>query len=422
MSFDRRRDRVAVGLCVAVVLVAALQSASSAAHLVRSEATPEVSEAQAAPPPSPPAVTITPQSGLEVAPLNAVRVTATSGRLTDVQMTNEAGRVVAGAMAPDGAAWWPDEPLGYGRTYTVSATARGTDATTLTKVSEFSTVVPDEQATVSLNTTLGTRLTDGATYGVGTVIVAQFDTEITDRASAERQLKVTTSPPVQGAWMWVNDRKAHWRPKEYFPAGTKVSVHANLYGADLGGGVYGADDTSVDFVIGPRHVTIADDLTKQVSVFSDGQLVRTMPTSMGRGGTETVGGQTIAFWTQPGVYTVMEKQNPVIMDSSTYGLPVGSSSGYRLSVPYAVRISTDGIYLHQLESTVWAQGNTNVSSGCLNLSAENAKWFYEFSRPGDVVEVRNTGGAPLQQSQNGDWSVPWESWLAGSALARVNTP
>jgi hypothetical protein len=37
--------------------------------------------------------------------------------------------------------------------------------------------------------------------------------------------------------------------------------------------------------------------------------------------------------------------------------------------------------------------------------------------PGDVVEVRDTGGAPLQQWQNGDWSVPWSEWLAGSALA-----
>ena len=113
---------------------------------------------------------------------------------------------------------------------------------------------------------------------------------------------------------------------------------------------------------------------------------------MGRGGTETVGGKTIAFWTQSGVYTVMDKANPVLMDSSTYGLPVDSPSGYRISVPYATRISPDGIYLHEREATVWAQGNTNVSAGCLNLSAEDAQWFYEFSQPGDVVEVRNTGG------------------------------
>ena len=417
MFFDRRRNRVAVGLCVALALVAAVQTGSSATHLVRTVAAPEVLETPSAPPPVPPAMTITPAvDERDVAPVDAVRVDAIAGTLTEVRMTNEQGRVVTGAMSPDGTAWVPAEPLGYGRTYTLSATGRGTDATTLTKVSRFSTAVPEQQATVSLRTTIGSKLTDGASYGVGTVVVAQFDTDIADRAAAERQLRVTTSPPVQGSWMWINDRKAHWRPKEYYPAGTKVSVHADIYGADLGDGVYGLEDSSVDFVIGQKRVTIADDRTKQVSVFVDDKLVRTMPTSMGRGGTTSVGNNTIAFWTQPGVYTVMEKQNPVIMDSSTYGLPVGSSAGYKVSVPHAVRISPDGIYLHTKESTVWAQGNTNVSAGCLNLSAENAEWFYDFAQPGDVVEVRHTGGAPLEQWQNGDWSVPWQTWLAGSAL------
>ena len=65
---------------------------------------------------------------------------------------------------------------------------------------------------------------------------------------------------------------------------------------------------------------------------------------------------------------------------------------------------------------MWAQGNTDTSHGCLNLSGENAAWFYDFSQPGDVVEVRNTGGPPLQVWQNGDWTLPWGEWLKGSAL------
>jgi hypothetical protein len=43
--------------------------------------------------------------------------------------------------------------------------------------------------------------------------------------------------------------------------------------------------------------------------------MRTMPTSMGMGGTETIGGATLSFWTPPGIYTVTDKANPVIMDS-----------------------------------------------------------------------------------------------------------
>jgi len=32
------------------------------------------------------------------------------------------------------------------------------------------------------------------------------------------------------------------------------------------------------------------------------------------------------------------------------------------------------------------------------------------------VQVKNTGGPALQVWQNGDWSVPWAQWVAGSAL------
>ncbi|MFB1294701.1 Ig-like domain-containing protein [Mycobacterium sp. pW049] len=351
-----------------------------------------------------------------VRPVGSVRVTATSGTLTDVRMTNELGRQVRGSMDADAREWTPAEPLGYGRTYTVQATGIGTDSTVASEVSRFNTVTPTNQTSVSLYGTSGAELTEGATYGVGMVVVARFDEDIPDRAAAERQLKVTTTPRVEGSWYWVNDRKAHWRPREYYPPGTQVTVDAGIYGNDLGGGLYGREDTRVSFRIGDSRVAVADDATKQVSVYLNGELIRTMPTSMGRGGTETVNGKTIAFWTQPGTYTVMEKEKSVVMDSSTYGLPVGASSGYRLNVANAVRISPDGIYLHELASTVWAQGNTNVSAGCLNLSPEHARWYFDFAQPGDVVEVRNTGGEPLQQWQNGDWSLTWDQWTRGSAL------
>jgi lipoprotein-anchoring transpeptidase ErfK/SrfK len=412
----QRRQRLLLSTAVALIIavVAVSQSASSTTTVADPIAMSKFGAQLSL---VPPAMAITPASGAQdVGTMNAVRVTATSGTLTDVRMTNEQGRLVEGRMTPDRRAWQPIEPLGYGRDYVLSATGRGPDSTVQTQTSRFSTVVPETQTAVSLRTTAGTALRQGGTYGVGTVVVAQFDAPVADRAAAQQRLKVTTQPAVEGAWSWVNDSKAHWRPREYYPAGTRVSVEANVYGADLGDGVYGDTDRRVDFQIGRSHVSIADDVTKQVSVFVDGQLVRTMPTSMGRGGTETVGSNTIAFWTQRGIYTVMDKANPVIMDSSTYGLPVSSSSGYRVTVPYATRISPDGIYLHQLEDTVWAHGNTNVSAGCLNLNAENAKWFYELSQPGDVVEIRNTGGAPLEQWQNGDWSVPWDDWLEGSAL------
>ena len=360
---------------------------------------------------------ITPEPASEdVNPTGRVMVTATSGTLTDVAMVNDAGKTVPGVMAADRLTWKPATQLGYGRTYTMTITSRGSAGMPTRQTSSFSTVTPDGQAGVYFHTTGGNLLADGATYGVGMVIVAHFDSPITDKANAERNLKVVTNPIVQGSWYWVDDYNAHWRPEKYWAPGTSVTVNANMYGTRLGDGVYGLRDERVSFTIGDAHVSIADDKTKQVSVFENGRLVRTMPTSMGKGGTETVNGTTFSFWTPPGVYTVIDKANPVIMDSSTYGLPTSSAEGYRVTVPYATRISTDGIFLHQLNATRWAQGNTNVSHGCLNLSDENAAWFYNFSVPGDVVEVRNTGGPPLRLGQNGDWSLPWDQWRRGSAL------
>lgn len=418
-----RRVRVA-GLGVALVVTGMLSAltVTSLGRCVTGCQAGEASEASVLPSgslvPAPAATNVYPPDGTrDVDPLGRVSVMVTAGRLTDVAMVNESGASVPGFVTPDDSVWKPSVPLGYGRSYTLTATAVGTDGRLATQRSTFSTLTPRNQTKAYLTTTAGTPIQEGASYGVGTVVVAHFDEPVADQAAAERRMTVNTSPPVQGSWHWLDSENAHWRPQRYYAPGTVVTASANIYGAPLGEGLYGQEDSTVTFTIGDAHVSIADDTTKQVSVYENGALVRTMPTSMGMGGSETIGGQTFSFWTQRGVYTVMDRANPVIMDSSTYGLPINSRLGYRETIKYATRISTDGIYLHQLESTVWAQGNTNVSHGCLNLNAENAQWFYQFSRPGDIVEIRNTGGEPLQMWQNGDWSVPWDQWVAGSALS-----
>jgi lipoprotein-anchoring transpeptidase ErfK/SrfK len=376
---------------------------------------------QAAPRPSPivpAALAILPPAGItDFSPSGRVLVTASSGTLDTVQLVNDAGKAIPGVMTPDAKTWKPTSQLGYGRTYTLTVAARGPGGMPSRQTSSFTTLTPSNQTEVYFDTTGGGLLQDGATYGIGMVVVARFDEPIDNKANAERHMVVTTNPPVAGSWNWLDDQTAHWRPEKYYTPGTSVDVAANLYGVPVGDGLYGQEDEHVSFKIGDSHVSIADDNTKQVSVFDNGNLVRTMPTSMGMGGTETIGGTTLNFWTPPGIYTVMDKANPVVMDSSTFGLPINSRLGYRVTIPWATRISMDGIYLHQLNATVWAQGNTDTSHGCLNLNGDNAKWFFDFSVPGDVVEVRNTGGPPLQLWQNGDWTVPWTEWRKGSALS-----
>ncbi|MET0704124.1 MAG: Ig-like domain-containing protein, partial [Mycobacterium sp.] len=305
--------------------------------------------------PQPAALSISPAPGADdVDPTKRVMIIAASGRLTDVTMVNDSGKAVPGVMTPDNRAWKPTTQLGYGRTYTMTIASSGPGGMPTRETSSFTTLTPGDQTKVYFETTNGGELQDGATYGIGNVIVAHFDEPIVDKANAERHLKVTTNPPVVGSWNWVSDQVAHWRPEKYYAPGTKVSVAANIYGTPLGDGLYGEDDAKASFIVGDSHVSIADDNTHQVQVFNNGQLVRTMPTSMGMGGYQTIAGTTFSFFTPPGVYTVMDKANPVIMDSSTFGLPTNSRLGYKESISYATKISTDGIYLHQLNSTVWA--------------------------------------------------------------------
>lgn len=407
-----RARQLLLALCVIVAVVGAIYVATShcsGAGCGQSSAPTKTAE--------PAQITITPgPNAQDVDPVAPVMVKADKGTLTGVDMVNESGKPIEGVMTPDNTVWKPTVPLGYGRTYTLTVTSTGVSGVAAKQVSSFSTLKPSNQTKVSFTTTAEATLRDGGTYGVGTVIVAHFDEKIADRATAERQLSVTTDPKVEGSWYWVDDQNAHWRPERYYAPGTNVTAEAKIYGIALGDGLFGQDDTKVSFRVGDAHVSIADDATHQVSVFSNGILQRTMPTSMGMGGTEDVGGRTISLWTPSGVYTVLDKGNPVIMDSSTFGLPKNSRLGYRETINWATKISSDGIYLHELDATVWAQGHRDTSHGCLNLNADNAKWFFDFSVPGDVVEVRNSGGPPLTLAQNGDWTLSWDEWRKGSAL------
>jgi lipoprotein-anchoring transpeptidase ErfK/SrfK len=117
---------------------------------------------------------------------------------------------------------------------------------------------------------------------------------------------------------------------------------------------------------------------------------------------------------------VLEKFDTITMDSSTFGLAVDAPGGYRAEgVRYATRISNNGEFVHGAPWSVASQGSANVSHGCINLTDDRAHWFYDFSIPGDVVEVVNSVG-PTLSAQDGDiydWAISWDQWKAGSALS-----
>ena len=354
----------------------------------------------------------------DVDPVAHVMVKADAGTLTDVRMVNEGGKTVAGRHDPGQHRLEAHRSPGLrAHLHADGHQPRARMALRPTQVSSFSTLRPSNQTKVSFTTTSEAALQDGGTYGVGTVVVAHFDEQIADRAAAERQLKVTTNPAVQGSWFWVDGQNAHWRPEHYYAPGTTVTAEAKIYGIALGRRLIRAR-RQPGVVPDRRRARIHRRRCHQTwSASSTTELWSApCPPRWEWAAPKPSARRRISLWTPPGIYTVLDKGNPVVMDSSTFGLPKNSRLGYRETINYATRISTDGIYLHQLDATVWAQGHTDTSHGCLNLNADNAKWFYDFSVPGDVVEVRNSGGPPLKLAQNGDWTLSWDQWRKGSAL------
>jgi lipoprotein-anchoring transpeptidase ErfK/SrfK len=295
--------------------------------------------------------------------------------------------------------WSTTEPLGYNRRYTVTAKARGLGGVATRQMS-FQTHSPE-------NLTMPYVVPrDGEVVGVGQPVAIRFDENIANRAAAEKAIAITTDPPVQGAFYWLNNREVRWRPERFWKSGTVVSVAVNTYGVDLGDGVFGEDSRSTHFTVGDQLIATADDATKTLTVRVNGESVKTMPISMGKDKTPTAGG----------VYVIGARFAHLIMDSSTYGVPVNSPNGYRTEVDFATQMSYGGVFVHSAPWSVGAQGHTNTSHGCLNVSPGNAQWFYDHTKRGDVVEVLHTAGPTLSGTEGlGNRNIPWEQWHAGNA-------
>jgi lipoprotein-anchoring transpeptidase ErfK/SrfK len=383
---------------VAALGLTACSSGDDAAAKPWSSTTSNEPDAQAAPKPAA-KIAMQPAAGAQkVSPTAPVKVTVSDGSITSLTLTNPAGKKVAGKLSADATSWTVGEPLGFGKTYTWSGAAEGADGERKPIAGSFTTVTPDGLVDASINTG------DGKTYGVAMPIAVTFDAPVGDKAAAERAMDVQTSVPVEGSWAWLDDSRAHWRPRNYWPAGTQVTVNLELYGVSYGDGVYGADDMNSQFTIGRNQVVKANTQTHRVKVYRDGKLVQNFPASMGL---ESDPGRV----TNSGTHVVMSKHETYKMTNPKYKY-------FNVEVPWAVRISNNGEFVHGYGPSVWAQGNTNVSHGCVNLSPDNAKAYFDGTLVGDPVEI--TGSDKQLDAADGDyydWAIPWEKWAGMSASA-----
>lgn len=364
-------------------------------------------EAPAAP--AAPSISYSPaNAATDVAPVAPVRVEVKDGWFQKVALTNSEGKVVAGALNRDRTAFNTTEPLGYGVSYTWAGSVVGHDGKAVPVEGNFTTINPSTQVNGQF------QLADGQTVGIAAPVIIQFDASITDKASVEKALKVTTEPPVEGSWAWLPDEvggsRVHYRTKDYYPAGTKVNVDARLYGVDFGDGAFGAQDISLSFEIGRRQVVRAEASSHRIQVLdAGGAVIMDFPCSYGEGDLDR-------NVTRSGIHVVTEKYEDFYMTNPAAGYA-------NVRERFAVRISNNGEFIHANPASSGAQGNTNVTNGCINLSIEDAQQYFNSAIYGDPVEVT---GTRIQLSYADgdlwDWAVPWDEWVAMSALSPQNSP
>jgi lipoprotein-anchoring transpeptidase ErfK/SrfK len=224
---------------------------------------------------------------------------------------------------------------------------------------------------------------NGSMVGVAKPIYITFARPIADRAMAEQAIHISSVPPVPGRFYWMTDTQVRWRPQDFWPANTVVNIDAS-----------GAKSS---FRTGDSLIATVDDKAHQMQIMRNGKLEQTFPVSMGMpdGKHET----------KNGTYYVLEKFPDVIMDSSTYGVPVDSPMGYKVHVQLAVRIDNSGNFVHSAPWSVGDQGRRDVSHGCINLGPDNAKWFYDNFGSGDPVVIKNSAGTYNQPDGASDWQM-----------------
>ncbi|GAA0953849.1 L,D-transpeptidase [Actinocorallia libanotica] len=355
-----------------------------------------------------------PRAGVVISPVNTavkpdtpIVVRADKGTLQNVSVQDGQGAAVEGVLAADASTWTSRFPLAPGGRYHVKAAALGTDGQMQTRSGSFTTTRPRQ-------TVEGEVLFPEAreTVGVGMAVKIGFDREVTDKAAVERALEVRSSKPVEGAWRWFDDSSVIFRPKEYWPAYTKVRVLGHLSGVPIAGGHYGAKDIDLEFNVGERIEAFGDARKHKVVVKRNGKTVRSMPASMGKGGVRK-------YTTTSGVHLTMEKEYMTVMTSP--GIGPGQAGYYQQNVNWTVRISSSGEYLHSAPWSVGSQGNANVSHGCINLSPADAKWYHNISHRGDPMTVTGTDRELEPENGWGYWQLDWKQWLEGSKAQGFTT-
>jgi lipoprotein-anchoring transpeptidase ErfK/SrfK len=344
-------------------------------------------------------------SSTDVRPDAAVSVVAKGGTLTAVAVVDSRGRAVDGALDGTKTRWTAGAQLTVAQHYRVTAKAIDATGKALERTAYFSTMKPKATLKTSISPL------SGSVVGVGMPIIVRFNKPVSDRAAVEAGLVVTSSKPAEGAWSWISDTEVHYRPQKYWPAHDKITVNVRLRGVQAAKKVWSLENRTITFQTPASMVSVVDVARHTLTVRRNGKVLRVVPITSGKAG----------FLTRNGIKVVLEKHVLKVMDSATVGIPKGDPDYYLLDVPYALRVTWSGEFVHAAPWSTANQGLANVSHGCVGMSLSNAIWLFNLSSVGDVIRVINSPRTLEPGNGYTDWNVPWHTWLKGSALGVADT-
>ena len=230
-------------------------------------------------------------------------------------------------------------------------------------VSPAATVPSAGTGSVASASVASVRPFNGQTVGVAHPIIVTFTKAVADRRAAEQTITVTSPANLTGRFQWLDDNVVQWTPDQFWPSHSRITLMA--------GGVRRS------FGTGATVLAVGSISAHTFTVSIDGVIMRQMPASMGKP----------RFPTPIGSFSALEKQQTVVMDSRTIGIPLTDPEGYKLTVNYAVRVTWGGVYVHSAPWSVGSQGYANVSHGCINLGPDNAAWYFNQVGIGDPIII-----------------------------------
>jgi lipoprotein-anchoring transpeptidase ErfK/SrfK len=333
----------------------------------------------------------------QVNPAAPVSLKVSHGRIERVALTSDTGDAVDGTLNADGTGWTASGALKFNTRYSYTFTVVDSAGRKTNNTRTFSTVSAANEADAAIYPL------DGMKVGVAQPLQITFSEPVLNRDAVEKAIRITSTSGQAGDFHWFSNNMVRYRPETFWAANSTVTMDLRLFGVELGNGQIGNFNKVVTIHIGDKKVAVADAAAHTFSVSINDQPAGSWPVTMG----------DQRFPSARGYLVLMEKHRHDHFVAASIGLKPGDPANYgELDVEYATRLTPSGEYIHQaLDSALPYIGNTNVSHGCIGMTADRAAWVFNNMTSGDVVQVINTEGDFANFDDGfGDWNIPWAQY------------